>query len=119
MDMYYLNFYDTIGLHFYFCVVPVQVVGELEREPYNRVFAGEGGSNIVPKEDLVGNWNLIYSSSSTMKYNEGLSGLAGGLTKFGGVQQRLSATKYLSDVEYVEQVVGKLGGQSFEVRITG
>ena len=97
----------------------LEVVGELEREPCNRVSSVEGGSNVVPKEDLVGNWDLIYSSSSTMKYNEGLSGLAGGLTKFGGVQQRLTATKYLSDVEYVEQVVGKLGGQSFEVRITG
>jgi DNA-binding transcriptional MerR regulator len=96
----------------------LEVVGELEREPYNRVSI-TGNSNAVPKEDLVGNWDLIYSSSSTMKYNEGLSGLAGGLTKFGGVQQRLTATKYLSDVEYVEQVVGKLGGQSFEVRITG
>ncbi|KAL3797570.1 hypothetical protein ACHAWO_012584 [Cyclotella atomus] len=96
----------------------LEVVGELEREPYNRVSIS-GNSNAVPKEDLVGNWDLIYSSSSTMKYNEGLSGLAGGLTKFGGVQQRLTATKYLSDVEYVEQVVGKLGGQSFEVRITG
>ena len=93
----------------------LEVVGELEREPCNRVLGGEA----VPKEDLVGSWDLIYSSSSTMKYNEGLSGLAGGLTKFGGVQQNLSATKYLSDVEYVEQVVGKLGGQSFEVRITG
>jgi hypothetical protein len=96
----------------------LEVVGELEREPYNRVSV-TGSPNAVPKEDLVGNWDLIYSSSSTMKYNEGLSGLAGGLTKFGGVQQRLTATKYLSDVEYVEQVVGKLGGQSFEVRITG
>lgn len=92
----------------------LEVVSELEREPYNRV-----GSNPVRKEELVGNWDLIYSSSSTMKYNEGLSGLAGGLTKFGGLHQRLTATKYLSDVEYVEQVVGKLGGQSFEVRITG
>lgn len=97
----------------------LEVVSELEREPYNRVSAAGGGSNAVPKEDLAGNWDLIYSSSSTMKYNEGLSGLAGGLTKFGGVQQRLTATKYLSDVEYVEQVIGKLGGQSFEVRITG
>ena len=93
----------------------LEVVGELEREPCNRVLGG----GAVPKADLVGSWDLIYSSSSTMKYNEGLSGLAGGLTKFGGVQQNLSATKYLSDVEYVEQVVGKLGGQSFEVRITG
>eukprot|EP00804_Cyclotella_cryptica_P024199 CCRYP_020265-RD/>CCRYP_020265-RD protein AED:0.12 eAED:0.12 QI:73/1/1/1/0.2/0.16/6/3214/534 len=92
----------------------LEVVSELEREPYNRV-----RSRAVPKEELVGNWDLIYSSSSTMKYNEGLSGLAGGLTKFGGLQQRLTATKYLSDVEYVEQVLGKLGGQSFEVRITG
>jgi hypothetical protein len=97
----------------------LEVVSDLEKEPYNRVSSVGGGSNVVPKEELVGNWDLIYSSSSTMKYNEGLSGLAGGLTRFGGVQQRLSATKYLSDVEYVEQVVGKVGGQSFEVRITG
>ena len=98
----------------------LEVAGELEQEPYNRV---GGGSNVAPKEvrkeDLVGNWDLIYSSSSTMKYNEGLSGLAGGLTRFGGVQQRLTATKYLSDVEYVEQVVGKFGGNSFEVIVTG
>eukprot|EP00956_Cyclotella_meneghiniana_P005976 scaffold7802_cov71-Cyclotella_meneghiniana.AAC.11 len=100
----------------------LEIVGELEQEPYNLVAQG-GESNTVPKEvrkeDLVGNWDLIYSSSSTMKYNEGLSGLAGGLTRFGGVQQRLTATKYLSDVEYVEQVVGKLGGNSFEVIVTG
>mmetsp|Transcript_32377 Transcript_32377/g.65056 ORF Transcript_32377/g.65056 Transcript_32377/m.65056 type:complete len:661 (+) Transcript_32377:56-2038(+) len=98
----------------------LEVVAELEREPYNQVRAiGEMGSNTIDKQELVGLWDLIYSSSSTMKYNEGLSGLAGGLTKFGGLQQRLSATKYLSDVEYIEQVIGKLGEQSYEVKITG
>ena len=54
-----------------------------------------------------------------MKYNEGLSGLAGGLTRFGGLKQKIIGTKYLSDVEYTEQVVGKLGGKSYEVKITG
>ena len=45
--------------------------------------------------------------------------LAGGLTKFGGLQQELSSTKYLSDVEYTEQVIGKLGAKPFEVKIKG
>eukprot|EP00581_Thalassiosira_minuscula_P007724 CAMPEP_0183710162 /NCGR_PEP_ID=MMETSP0737-20130205/5981_1 /TAXON_ID=385413 /ORGANISM="Thalassiosira miniscula, Strain CCMP1093" /LENGTH=563 /DNA_ID=CAMNT_0025938385 /DNA_START=366 /DNA_END=2057 /DNA_ORIENTATION=- len=98
----------------------LEIVSELEREPYNQVVAlSATGAGAVDKEELVGTWDLIYSSSSTMKYNEGLSGLAGGLTRFGGLQQKLSATKYLSDVEYTEQVVGKLGGQENEIKITG
>ncbi len=98
----------------------LEVVNELEREPYNRVVSsGSSGGSGTSKEELVGLWDLIYSSSSTMKYNEGLSGLAGGLTRFGGLQQSLSATKYLSDVKYTEQVINKIGGKSFEVTITG
>lgn len=95
----------------------LEVVGELEREPYNKVLTAVGGA--VSKEELVGDWELMYSSSSTMKYNEGLSGLAGGLTRFGGLKQKIIGTKYLSDVEYTEQVIGKLGGKSYEVKITG
>jgi len=98
----------------------LEVVGELEREPYNEVVAvSSTGGGAVSKEELVGDWELLYSSSSTMKYNEGLSGLAGGLTRFGGLKQKIIGTKYLSDVEYTEQVIGKLGGKSYEVKITG
>jgi len=99
----------------------LEVASELEREPYNQVVAvsASTGDGAVKKEELVGTWDLIYSSSSTMKYNEGLSGLAGGLTRFGGLQQKLTATKYLSDVEYTEKMVGKFGGQEAEVRVTG
>merc|ERR1719291_56827 len=98
----------------------LEVVGELELEPYNEVvILDESGDGAVDKEQLTGDWELIYSSSSTMKYNEGLSGLAGGLTKFASLQQSLSATKFLSDVEYTEQLIGKLGGGETEVKITG
>lgn len=98
----------------------LEIVSEMEREPYNQVgVSSVSGSNTISKDQLVGLWTLLYSSSSTMKYNEGLSGLAGGMTRFGGLQQLLSATKYLADVEYTEQVNGKLGGKSFEVKIKG
>jgi len=98
----------------------LEVVGELERETYNKVVAASNtGGGAVSKDELLGEWELLYSSSSTMKYNEGLSGLAGGLTRFGGLKQKIIGTKYLSDVEYTEQVVGKLGGKSYEVKITG
>ncbi|KAL3777657.1 hypothetical protein ACHAW5_010981 [Stephanodiscus triporus] len=83
----------------------------VEREPYNQVVSSRsGGGSGTSKEELIGLWDLIYSSSSTMN---------GGLTRFGGLQQSLSATKYLSDVEYTEQVINKLGGKSFEVKVTG
>ena len=99
----------------------LEVVGELEREPYNQVVIPDGvtGEGAIAKDQLTGKWELIYSSSSTMKYNEGLSGLAGGLTKFGGLQQTLSSSKFLSDVEYTEQLETKLLGADTEVKITG
>lgn len=66
----------------------LEVVNELEREPYNQVVSSRsGGGSGTSKEELIGLWDLIYSSSSTMKYNEGLSGLAGVLTRFGGLRQ--------------------------------
>lgn len=80
-------------------------------------------SNMVNKDieiqpsDVAGEWELIYTSSSTMKFNKSLSGLVPPNGKFGGLIQKLKASKYLSDAEYLERI--NAGPASFEVRVTG
>jgi len=86
----------------------------LESEPCNIVVSKEG--NITP-EDIVGDWELLYTTSATVKFNKGLSGLVPPGGKFGELRQKLTATKYLSDVEYVEKI--NAGPSSFEVKVTG
>jgi len=92
----------------------LDLVATLESEPCNIVTSS--GGEITPK-DVVGDWELLYTTSATMKFNKGLSGLVPPGGKFGGLTQKLSATKYLADVEYVEQI--DAGPSSFEVRVTG
>merc|ERR1712238_239700 len=50
----------------------LELVETLESEPCNVVVSNEG--NITP-EDIVGDWELLYTTSATMRFNKGLSGL--------------------------------------------
>lgn len=92
----------------------LELAKTLENEPSNIVVSSEGN---IPLDDVVGEWDLLYTTSATMKFNKGLSGLVPPAGKFGGLRQKFTATKYLSDVEYIEQI--DAGPSSFEVRVTG
>lgn len=92
----------------------LELVATLESESSNIVVSS--GGDISPK-DVVGDWELLYTTSATMKFNKGLSGLVPPGGKFGGLRQKLTATKYLADVEYVEKI--DAGPSSFEVTVTG
>jgi hypothetical protein len=64
---------------------------------------------------LVGKWRLLYTSSNSMEYHQGLTGLAKTLPRaqFSGVVQELQRDGDMLDCEYTEE----LGG--VEVTITG
>lgn len=86
----------------------------LEKDDSNKVISS--GGDIV-MDDISGNWEMVFTSSSTLKFNKGLSGLVPPNGKFGGLVQTLKASKYLADVEYVESI--NAGPASFDVRVTG
>ena len=69
----------------------LDIVADLEEQRSNLVIAK--GGDIQP-EDLTGDWDLIFTTSSTMKFNQGLTGLGGSFPngKFAGVVQKLQAT---------------------------
>lgn len=92
----------------------LNIVEELESAKSNLVLSS--GGDLLPS-DISGEWELLYTSSSTMKFNKGLSGLVPPNGQFGGLKQKLTASKYLADVEYIEQI--NAGPASFEVRVTG
>lgn len=92
----------------------LNVIAQLESQPSNLVLSS--GGDVTPSE-VAGDWELLYTTSSTMKFNKGLSGLVPPNGKFGGLKQTLKASKYLSDIEYIEQI--NAGPASFEVRVTG
>lgn len=71
----------------------------------------------IQSSDIAGEWELLYTTSSTMKFHKSLSGLVPPNGKFGGLIQKLKASKYLSDTEYLEKI--NAGPASFEVRVTG
>jgi len=93
-------------------------VNVLESQKFNIMKANEGN---IQASDVAGNWELLYSSSSAMKFNKGLSGLGGSLPngRFGGLIQKLELSKFMSDVEYLERIIVKPGSNSFDVSVTG
>jgi PAP_fibrillin len=94
------------------------IVDRLEKIPTNFVRARKGNIN---SEDLTGTWELLYSSSSSMKFNHGLTGLGGSVPngKFSSLRQKLMLTKFMSDVEYTEHIAVKPVAASFDVTVTG
>ena len=97
------------------------------------------GSNriaTIQAKDLLGSWNLLYTSSKAMIRNKSLSGLTviDGGTKLNGIQQILTGSKFLGFVEFVESYASSASTQdynseevdgeqkelsSFNVKITG
>lgn len=92
----------------------LDIVADLESQSSNLVLSSGGD---LMASDVAGDWELLYTTSSTMKFNKGLSGLVPPNGKFGGLRQMLKASKYLADVEYIEQI--NAGPASFEVKVTG
>jgi len=96
----------------------MNIVQVLEQQPTNMIVQKEGNIELI---DLVGMWEMIYTSSSAMKFNQGLSGIGGSFPngKFGGVRQELRATKWVSDMEYKERIEVNPSISSFDVTVNG
>ena len=96
----------------------LDLVTKLEQQPTNLVIIRQGA---IGMKDLVGTWDLLYTSSSAVKFNKGLSGLGGSFPngKFAGLKQTLKATKFTSDVEYKERIEVTPSTASFDVSVTG
>lgn len=94
------------------------IVNELEAQKTNMIREQSG---MIGMEDLAGTWELIYSSSSAMRFNKGLSGLGGSFPngKFGGLKQVLKASKFMADAEYIERIDVNPSSASFDVQVTG
>jgi PAP_fibrillin len=95
------------------------LVDMVEGMPSNWLLQGTGRT--IDAKAVTGTWELAYTSSSAMKFNKGLTGLGGSVPngRFGRLQQKLMATKYLTDVEYKEHIVLTPASASFDVTVTG
>lgn len=96
----------------------LNIVKVLEQQPSNIIVQKDGN---IERLDLAGNWELVFTSSSAMKFNQGLTGIGGSFPngKFGGVRQELTATKFLSDFEYKERIEVNPSSASFDVTVDG
>jgi PAP_fibrillin len=96
----------------------LSIVELLENDSTNMIRSQQG---IIAPQELSGEWELIYSSSSAMKFNQGLTGLGGSVPngQFSTLKQKLISTKFLSDVEYNERIEMNPSSASFDVTVTG
>lgn len=96
----------------------LNIVKALEMQSSNLVKQKEGNIELV---ELTGTWELLYSSSSAMKFNNGLSGLGGSFPngRFAGLKQELTVTKVLQDMEYKERIEVNPSSASFDVSVPG
>lgn len=95
------------------------LINSLEKEPTNKIKQTQITSN-----DVIGEWNLLYTSSTMVKYNKGLSGLGKSFPngKFESLKQVLSQSisNFLVDVKYIERInVDAPKNSSFDVTIDG
>jgi len=71
-----------------------QMVSALEGDPNNLVASRRNGK--IESKELLGDWNLLYTSSRTMIINKSLSGLGrsvSSLANFAGLRQTLTGSK--------------------------
>jgi hypothetical protein len=96
----------------------LNIVGALEEQSSNIVLQKSGK---IEMSDLDGTWEMLYSSSSAMKFNKGLSGIGGSFPngRFAGLKQKLQASKYMSDAEYIERIEVTPSTASFDVNVDG
>jgi len=74
----------------------------------------------IDESNLMGEWDLRYTSSHAMLINRSLSGLGRSTStkaQFQGLRKRLGGTKYLGKAEYIETFGGEEA--SFDVVVTG
>ncbi|KAL7570090.1 hypothetical protein ACA910_017121 [Epithemia clementina (nom. ined.)] len=96
----------------------LKLANKLMQEDSN-ILTQTGGN--IDTSMVAGSWKLLYTSSSAMKFNKGLSGLGGSFPngRFGGLVQTLSPSALLPDVEYKERIEVMKPGQSFDVTVNG
>jgi hypothetical protein len=93
-----------------------EFITTLETTP-NLVLVNNGK---VDESQVMGEWDLLYTSSRTITINKSLSELgpsSSSMAQFEGIRKRLTGTKYLGKVEYIETFGGE--DASFDVRVTG
>eukprot|EP00977_Amphora_coffeiformis_P003020 scaffold574_cov190-Amphora_coffeaeformis.AAC.10 len=77
-------------------------------------------NRVVNDKDLLGTWNLLYTSSRTMRINKSLSGLGRSestLANVASISKTYTGTKYLGFVQYVERIGTTTDG--FDVTMAG
>jgi hypothetical protein len=96
----------------------LNIVKALEMQGSNMIKQKQGNVEVT---DLAGSWKLVYSSSSAMKFNKGLSGLGGSFPngKFASLKQKFSVTKVIQDMEYTERIEVTPSSASFDVSVPG